>query len=240
MIKAVIFDMFETLVTLFVGRTYFSENIAQDFGIPLDSFRKAWHSNEHERTIGKYTMKEGVELTLKATGAWSKENVELVVRKRRQALEDTFSAIPPESIKLLQTLHQKGLKVGLITNTFSDECEIIKQSPLYPLFDATMISYETGLCKPDPQVYKAIIEKLDVSPQESICTPEKCLLKAQECLYVGDGGSRELYGARNAGMQALQCTWFSKLAFEPHIPCPPLADFPQAKSQMDVLDYISK
>ena len=58
MIKAVIFDMFETLVTLFVGRTYFSENIAQDLGIPLDSFRKAWHSNEHERTIGKYTMKE--------------------------------------------------------------------------------------------------------------------------------------------------------------------------------------
>ena len=28
MIKAVIFDMFETLVTLFEGRTYFSENIA--------------------------------------------------------------------------------------------------------------------------------------------------------------------------------------------------------------------
>ena len=233
MIKAVIFDMFETLVTLFVGRTYFSENIAQDLGIPLDTFRKAWHSNEHERTIGKYTMKEGVELTLKATGAWSKENVELVVQKRRQALEDTFSAIPPDSIKLLEALHQKGLKVGLITNTFSDECAIIKQSPLYPFFDATMISYETGLCKPDPQVYKAMIEKLSATPTEGLLTPE-------ECLYVGDGGSRELYGAQDAGMQALQCTWFSKLAFEPHIPCPPLDDFPQAKTQMDVLDYISK
>ena len=63
MIKAVIFDMFETLVTLFTGRTYFSENIAQDLNIPLETFRKAWHSNEHERTIGKYTMREGVELT---------------------------------------------------------------------------------------------------------------------------------------------------------------------------------
>ena len=30
MIKAVVFDMFETLVTLFEGRTYFGENIAED------------------------------------------------------------------------------------------------------------------------------------------------------------------------------------------------------------------
>ena len=39
MIKAVVFDMFETLVTLFVGRTYFSEHIAKDVGLDdLESF----------------------------------------------------------------------------------------------------------------------------------------------------------------------------------------------------------
>lgn len=226
MIKAVIFDMFETLVTLFEGRTYFSENIVQDLGLPMNTFRKAWHSNEKERTIGKYSMKEGVVLTLKTVGAWSEENVELVIRKRREALVDTFSAIPQVSIELLKTLHQKRLKVGLITNTFSDECELIKQSPLYPLFDVALISYETGLCKPDPQVYQLMIEKLNV--------------KAEECLYVGDGGSRELFGAREAGMQALQCTWFSDRAFEPHIPCPPLDEFPHAQTQMDVIKFIEE
>ena len=35
MIKAVIFDMFETLVTLFEGRTYFSENMAEDIGADI-------------------------------------------------------------------------------------------------------------------------------------------------------------------------------------------------------------
>ena len=35
MIKAVIFDMFETLVTLFEGRTYFGEHIAADVGADL-------------------------------------------------------------------------------------------------------------------------------------------------------------------------------------------------------------
>ena len=33
MIKAVVFDMFETLVSLFEGRTYFGENIAEDVGM---------------------------------------------------------------------------------------------------------------------------------------------------------------------------------------------------------------
>ena len=135
MIKAVIFDMFETLVTLFEGRTYFSENIVQDLGLPLNTFRKAWHSNEKERTIGKYSMKEGVVLTLKTVGAWSEENVELVIRKRLEALEDTFSAIPQASIELLKTLHQKRLKVGLITNTFSaDTCNVNVLHGLEPIF----------------------------------------------------------------------------------------------------------
>ena len=37
-IKAVIFDMFETLVTLFEGRTYFGEDIAADTGVDPAAF----------------------------------------------------------------------------------------------------------------------------------------------------------------------------------------------------------
>ena len=224
MIKAVIFDMFETLITLFEGRTYFSEDICKDLGLPIDIYRKAWHSNENDRTIGKLSMKEGVELSLKAAGAYTPENVDLVVRKRREALGDTFAAIPAESIELLKTLHQRGVLTGLITNTFSDECEMIKESPLYPLFDVALISYETGLCKPDPEVFRVMVDRLGVAPEE--------------CLYVGDGGSRELFAARDAGMKAVQCTWFHERAFEPHIPCPILDEFEHADTQTDILKYL--
>ena len=55
MIKAVVFDMFETLVSLFKGRTYFSENIAEDLGIPLETFRDAWHM---------YTLEDGLRKSL--------------------------------------------------------------------------------------------------------------------------------------------------------------------------------
>jgi putative hydrolase of the HAD superfamily len=45
---------------------------------------------------------------------------------------------------------------------------------------------EVGVCKPDPRIYRAACEQLKVDPRE--------------CLYVGDGGSRELTGAAAVGM----------------------------------------
>ena len=82
MVKAVIFDMFETLVTLFTGKTYFGENIAEDVGVDPKVFRKEWHSIEDERSTGKYTIKEGLEVVLKRLGVYSEELVELAARKR--------------------------------------------------------------------------------------------------------------------------------------------------------------
>lgn len=49
MLQVVIFDMFETLVTLFTGRTYFGEDAAADVGIDTATYRKAWHENEVDR-----------------------------------------------------------------------------------------------------------------------------------------------------------------------------------------------
>ena len=221
MIKAVIFDMFETLVTLFTGKTYFSEDIAEDLGISLDDFRREWHVTEKDRSTGKYTIGEGLAIALKQLGVYSEDKVKLAAEHRKQALTDTFTAIPEETVNLLRDLRKAGKKTGLITNTFSDERDFIRESELYPLFDAALISYEQGICKPAPELFRRMTELLGVEPGE--------------CLYVGDGGSRELFAAREAGMKAVQCTWFHDLAFEPHIPCPILDEFEQAGHPTDIL-----
>ena len=226
MIKAVIFDMFETLVTLFTGKTYFSEDIAEDLGISLDDFRREWHVTEKDRSTGKYTIGEGLAIALKQLGVYSEDKVKLAAEHRKQALTDTFTAIPEETVNLLRDLRKAGKKTGLITNTFSDERDFIRESELYPLFDAALISYEQGICKPAPELFRRMTELLGVEPGE--------------CLYVGDGGSRELFAAREAGMKAVQCTWFHDLAFEPHIPCPILDEFEQAGHPSDILQIAER
>ena len=224
MIKAVVFDMFETLVTLFEGRTYFGENIAADVGADPAQYRREWHIIEKDRSTGKYTIEEGLEIVLKKLDLYSEDNVKLAASKRIAGLTDTFSAIPDETFELLDELKKRNIRIGLITNTFSDERDIIRNSRLMPYFDVALISYEQGICKPDPEMYSRMIKQLNVKPDE--------------CLYVGDGGSNELTGAKEAGMHPVQCTWFHDRAFEPHIPCPILDEFEHAGHQRDILDYL--
>ncbi len=224
MVKAVIFDMFETLVSLFHGKTYFSEDIASDIGIDLGAYRGPWHDTEDDRTLGRMSIEEGIGYALRAIDMYSEAEVEMIAGKRRGSLADTFSMIPEETVQLLQGLHDRGIKIGLISNCFSDEAEMIKNSRIYPLFDVALLSYEQGVAKPDPAIYKRMIERLGVN--------------ADECIYVGDGGSRELFTAREVGMKPIQVLWFRPIMLENHVPSPVYEEFPHAEKQADVLNYL--
>ena len=52
MVKAVIFDMYETLITHYHSPLYFSAQIAADAGIPVDKFQALWRPVEQKRTLG--------------------------------------------------------------------------------------------------------------------------------------------------------------------------------------------
>lgn len=224
MIKAVVFDMFETLVSLFDGRRYFSEDIAADLGVEHMAFRKAWHETEDARTVGKMTLEEGIDDALRTLGVYSESNAKMIANGRKVMLEDTFRMVSVESINLLKNLRKKGIFTGLISNCYSDEAQIIKNSSLYPLFDAVMLSYEQGVSKPDPDIYYRITQELGV--------------RREECLYVGDGGCRELFTAKEIGMHPVQALWYRYQMFEPHIPSPVFEEFPHAQTRADVEKFV--
>lgn len=224
MIKACIFDMFETLVTLFTGRIYFSDDYARDMDIPYDVYRPLWHETDNDRTTGKLTIGEAAESVLKKLGRYSPEAVEHLMMKRHESMSDTFEATPEDTYLLLKELKKRGIKTGLISNCYSDERDMIRASSLMPYLDSVKLSYEQGIKKPDPKMFLDIANDLGVSPGE--------------CLYVGDGGSNELQAATASGMTAVQANWFRHLAYEPHIPCGIYPEFLQADTQADVLKYL--
>lgn len=222
MIKAVIFDMFETLITHYHTPLYFGAQMAKDAGIPEDKFQSLWRPTEHERTIGKLTFEKTLESILRENYCYSEALLKKIVDKRIVAKEACFSHLHPEIIPMLTALKEKGLLIGLISNCFSEEADVIRRSELFTYFDAVYLSYEQGIQKPEEEIFKRCLESLSV--------------KAENCVYIGDGGSSELEAARELGMKAVQAAWYLQEGTTQ--PSKRKHDFYQLERPLDVLNLL--
>ena len=223
MIKAVIFDMFETLVTLYRSPHYFGEDIAKDLGLTEKTFREIWDQSEQDRSIGLRSLEDVITEIMKKNGVYSEALLAKVLSRRTASKVDVFLHLHEEILPLLEELKRRDIKIGLISNCFSEEVFAIRGSVLYPYFDACMLSYEQGIMKPAKEIFVRCMKRLEVSPDE--------------CLYVGDGGSRELEAATEVGMKALQATWY----FEDNKRGNPTRNplFPALNSPMEIFRYLS-
>ena len=184
--RAIIFDMFETLITHYNTPLYFSAEMAADAGISVDKFQEVWRATEYERSIGTLSLEIVIEMILKENHCYSEE-----------------------------------VLIGLISNCFSEEADVIRKSALFPYFDAVYLSYEQGVQKPDDEIFKRCMDALSV--------------KAEECVYIGDGGSYELETAERLGMKAVQAAWY--LREGTYQPTGRKKEFIQAEKPLDVLRY---
>lgn len=194
MIKAVILDMYETLITQYDNPVYFSEQMSEDLGISLDAFRNPWRASDKDRTLGLASFEDVIGLILKKNGKYSRELVNMVSRKRTETKKENFRHIDKEIIPVLEQLKNFGLKIGLVSNCYIEEALIIKDSILYKYFDAVCLSSDEKIMKPDPEIFLRCTSRLNV--------------QTNECLYIGDGGSSELKVSSSLGMNSFQAGWY--------------------------------
>lgn len=224
-IQAVIFDMYETLVTQFESPLYYGTQIAQDLALAPEDFLPGWRATEEDRATGKQSFEAVMEMLLRKHGLYTPERFQRVVEKRLAVQTDCFQHLHPGILPLLRALKERNLRIGLITNCFSEEAKLIRESGLFPFFDAPCLSWEAGIRKPDPAIYHLCLTKLGIP--------------AEHCLYVGDGGSRELETACSLGMQAVQATWYRKADFE-RLQAAIRPEFPQICDPMALLNLVIK
>ena len=222
MTRAVIFDMFETLITHYDTPLYFGAQMAQDAGIPEKVFQALWRPTEQDRTMGNITFEEVIEKILRENQCYSNELLEKIVNRRIQTKEACFKHLHPGILPMLSQLKEKGILIGLISNCFSEEAEVVRRSVLFPYFDAVYLSYEQKVAKPDKEIFRRCMDDLEVS--------------AEECVYVGDGGSLELETAKELGMNALQAVWYLKEGSSQ--PSQRKHDFIHMENPLDILNCI--
>jgi putative hydrolase of the HAD superfamily len=181
-VRAVIFDLFDTLVDYDPeGARAFQNRVADRLGRDPDEFALLWREGRAQRDSAPLRD------YLRELGAPDASVEELVGLR----LESTRSMLAPRpgAIETLAELRRRGYLVGLITVCSDDVTELWAETAFAGLFDATVLSCAVGMRKPDPRIYRLACEELDIAPEEAI--------------FVGDGANDELAGAERVGMRAV-------------------------------------
>ena len=204
MIKAVFFDLYNTLVRYEPPREELQARALKDFGIevapealrrPLviaDEFiyqelaRSSFSQRSKEEQMAIWAQYEGV--LLKEAGIEANEQLILsLLGKMRQF--DMKLVLYDDVMPALIDLKKKGLTLGLISNVDRDVTSLLADLGLPSLLRVVVTSQDTGFNKPHPEIFREALRQAGV--------------QAPEAIYVGDQYQVDVIGANKAGMKGV-------------------------------------
>jgi HAD superfamily hydrolase (TIGR01549 family) len=114
--------------------------------------------------------------------------------RRHMAAVRSVTAAPPEYAAVVPRLARR-FRMGILSN-FDDARtgrEIIADTGTEHYFEVIIISAETGVRKPHPEIFRQLLDKLALTPRE--------------VLFVGDTAREDVAGARACGIPVV---WLSE------------------------------
>ncbi|MET7934656.1 HAD family hydrolase [Streptomyces sp. NPDC005322] len=187
-IAAVLFDLYGTLVPR-PGpevRTRRRTTLARLLGCDAARFTRAFAEYRDERLLGTAGSTPQVLQTVARTAGGSVD--EKAVRAAASRVHEWTRrdvTLAPDVQSMLRILRAHEYRLGLVSDCERDLAEVLPGTVLASLVDAITLSCVTGIRKPDRHQYAQCAARLEVP--------------LEHCLYVGDGGSDELRGAKDAG-----------------------------------------
>ena len=99
----------------------------------------------------------------------------------------------PEAAGLLAGLRERGIRIGVLSNTMWPRCwheEVFRRDGLLGLIDGAVYSSEIPWAKPHPEAFRAAMAAVGVAEPGA-------------CVFVGDRPYDDVHGAKGAGMRAV-------------------------------------
>jgi HAD superfamily hydrolase (TIGR01509 family) len=195
MFKAVVFDLYETLVTQSTTVVPRGGALGDSLGLDPAAYRREWKQLRPHILRGQLTFQQAlVEIAERLGMAISAERVQCASDERARANTEVFQKIDSEVVALIRALRDLGIGLATISNCMAEDVVAWPESVLASHFSCAVFSFEAGVVKPDTRIYLNALEQLGVH--------------AQDALYIGDGGDDELSGAERAGLQAARAGWY--------------------------------
>ena len=193
--KAVIFDLYGTLVSNRFGADNSLKEMAEVLSAPEQEFANIWNACVKKRWTGEYTsFQDCVEhvcrvLKLPAT----KNQIGIAANIRFSFTRQEMLSPQTFAVETIFQLKTKEHKIGLLSNCSAETIIVWDETPFAGIFDITVFSCAVGLMKPDPRIFSLAAEKLQVKPNE--------------CLYIADGMDGELKTAAAVGMTPVRISF---------------------------------
>jgi HAD superfamily hydrolase (TIGR01509 family) len=218
-IRALVFDLFDTLVDLhtetipraeIAGRTVprtlldMHARVREHLDVePLDFLERM---RDVDRELRETRYAQGLEvptdlrfgLLMERLGLAEPELTRALVEMHMGGLRAQVRAVAHHA-GLLASLRRQA-RVGLCSN-FSHSptaLRVLAESGLDAHLDAVVISDEVGIRKPRPEIFRAVLEALDVAPEET--------------LHVGDSLDADVRGAAAVGIRTV---WITRRVRDP-------------------------
>lgn len=125
---------------------------------------------------------------------YSEDSIIVVAKSFAESILDYPPNLMPSVKDVLISLKSKNYKIGLISDTGFTPGIILKKvmqnAGVLEYFDYFSFSDETGVSKPNPLAYNAILEKAEINPQNA--------------LHIGDIEKTDILGAKGIGMKAVR------------------------------------
>ena len=195
MVKAVLFDLFETLVTESRTRPAGVSSLAPDLGCERTAFRRHWKALRPAVQIGRLSFGQALRDITTTLGSHADDAaIERICDERIRAKRGPFAQVEQPVVMMLDHLRSRNVRLGIVSNCFAEDVAAWSQCALAPYFDCTVFSFEAGVAKPDPAIYMEATRRLGVA--------------ASATWFIGDGAHEELSGAERAGLRAFRALWF--------------------------------
>ncbi len=192
--KAILFDLFETLITESGETPRRASSLGFDLGIDPDVFRVEWKARRQAIILGQLSFSEAL-AQISAVVGRPVENLsfERLCQERIHAKTLAFGRIEPQILTTVRELRNKRIRLGVISNCFAEDVKAWPTCALSPEFDCTLFSFQIHLSKPDPEIYKEACRRLGVDPAATV--------------FISDRID-ELVGAERTGIHTFQALWF--------------------------------
>jgi putative hydrolase of the HAD superfamily len=211
-LKAVIFDLGETLITYTTDYTEREKKISEKvqnlfskmgYSIPEKLYhelkREMWKNWKEQFRLSETEFEIGDFLyhLLRKLGVKAQDAVKFIplITEIIYKYDLKYVVLKPAVKDTLKKLQNMSYLMGIISNTsysYDHILEILKRHEIIDYFNAVIVSSKERVCKPNPKIFKKALQLLGIS--------------ANEAVFVGNDLQVDIKGAERAGIKSILIT----------------------------------